>query len=291
MKPILVAPLIAIVLAGAGVGAYLAVAGAGSGEEAVVAQATPTPTPEAQAAAAIIPTPTPTPAPAPSETPVEAGQKGGGAVDGETPTSTLQTYRNGKYGYTVTLPEGWRVASSFMEAFAQVRSDPRTTRVPEDWVVLTSLSQSEEQQFIDDALQRPGGLTGLEPWLEFALLDSVAVFPIEADLATYVTDVVEGNVIRTVTDVREEVLDSGQVVIRLTRREQDDRGDFTYDTVYVPFTSGSCPGSGASCKGMIVRIAMAGRTNLEDPAGQPPPENPDYAKEEFETIFRSFRDE
>jgi hypothetical protein len=55
MKPIILAPLVAIVLAGGGVGAYLAVAGAGSGEEATAAQPAATPTPAAET-----PTPTPT---------------------------------------------------------------------------------------------------------------------------------------------------------------------------------------------------------------------------------------
>jgi hypothetical protein len=74
MKPIIAAPLVAIMLAGAGVGAYYATAGAGSGEEAPVAQATSTPTPTpaeqptATAASTIAPTPTPTPTPEPTAT-------------------------------------------------------------------------------------------------------------------------------------------------------------------------------------------------------------------------------
>lgn len=229
-------------------------------------------------------TPTETPTLTPTEdTPAPTPQ--------ETPTPALQTYRNDKYEYEISYPEGWRLADQYMQKFAELTSNPRFTAVPEDYVVFTSLSEIEEDAFIGEASQRPGGFTGLEPWLEFVLRTSVAIFPIGTDQATYLMDIVDGNVIRTVTDVREVVLDSGQVASRLTRRDQDDRGDFTFDTVYVPFSFDLCPAPFDTCRGIIIRMATAGRTSLEDPLGQPPPENPGYSDEDFETIFRSFQDE
>jgi hypothetical protein len=92
MKPIIAAPLVAIVLAGAGFGAYFAVAGAGSGEEAPPAQATRTPTAQ--------PTPTPSPTPvatAPSGTP-EA-----------TPIPGWATLTNTAFGYSIQYPADWLV--------------------------------------------------------------------------------------------------------------------------------------------------------------------------------------
>ena len=96
MKPILLAPLVAIVLTGAGVGAYFAVAGAGSGEEAVVAKATPTPSPtEPTPTATPAPTPEPTPTPAPTQTPAPA----------PTPaTDDLTTYVDPVLGFSLQYP-------------------------------------------------------------------------------------------------------------------------------------------------------------------------------------------
>ena len=71
MKPIILVPLVALVLAGGSAGAYLALTGEGSGEEAAVAEATPTATPAPTTMAE--PTATPTAAtPTPAATPAPA---------------------------------------------------------------------------------------------------------------------------------------------------------------------------------------------------------------------------
>jgi hypothetical protein len=98
MKPIFLAPLIAVVLAATGAGAYFAVAGAGSGEEAPAAHATATPT------ATPAPSQEPTPTPAPAETSPPA----------ETPTPTPAptgwlTYTDATYGYSFEYPRDWFV--------------------------------------------------------------------------------------------------------------------------------------------------------------------------------------
>jgi len=60
MKPVIIAPLVALALAGGGAGAYFWVTSGGAVEEAAVAQPTHTPTPTATGAAAATSTPTPT---------------------------------------------------------------------------------------------------------------------------------------------------------------------------------------------------------------------------------------
>lgn len=266
--PKLLLPLVALLAVGgsaAGAGVYLATRG-----ETVEKVLPP---------AAVQASPTPTTAP----TTIQASPT-------PTPTPALQTYRNEKYGYEVNYPAGWRLATAYMQKFADLTSNPRFTAVPEDYVVLTSLSENEEANFVQEAAQKPGGLTGLEPWYEFAPGESIYIQPVEIDMGAFITDQVQGNVIRTNTDVRQETLNSGLVVIRLTRREQDDRGDFIYDTVYVPFPLAACATFGNPCNGVTIRILRAGRTSLEDPAGKPLPEFPNYAREEFESILRSFRE-
>ena len=68
MKPILIAPVVALALAGGSAGAYLWATSEGSVEEAAVAQPTPTPT------AITVPSPTPTAAPSPSPTLLPGGK-------------------------------------------------------------------------------------------------------------------------------------------------------------------------------------------------------------------------
>jgi hypothetical protein len=244
MKPIFVAPLVTIVLAVAGVGAYFAVAGGGSGEEAPAAQ--PTPTPSEQ-------TPTPTPTPAPTET----------------PTSTLQTYHNEKYGFEVALPEGWRVASSFMDRFAERISSPGATVVPEDYVALTSLNEETEQEAVEQASEEIA--IGLAPWYGFAQGKSIHIFPMDViypgvTIDSFLIDVDMAGIIRANSEVREESLASGKSAIRVTRREADDNGDFTFDLVIVR-------ASVSDDNRFIIRIVKTA----------------DYEKEAFEMILRSFR--
>ena len=75
-------------------------------------------------------------------------------------------------------------------------------------------------------------------------------------------------IIRSNSDISEETLDSGELAIRLTRRDVDDNGDFTYDMVLASF--------GPSDENTVVfRIVKT----------------PDYDREAFETIFRSLTNE
>ena len=100
MKPIIAAPLVAVVLVGAGVGAYYAVAGAGSGEEAPAAQPTSTPTPTQQTAATPTPEPTPAPDPDPTPTPTPApSTEGGQAPKGCLPTELAYVDPDGRFAF------------------------------------------------------------------------------------------------------------------------------------------------------------------------------------------------
>jgi hypothetical protein len=143
MKPIIAAPLVAIVLAGAGVGAYYAVAGAGSGEEALPGQAT-----TAQ------PSPTPTPVATVSPTPGEG--------------ATL-TYVDPTYGYSFEYPATWFISpDSGIEGYSAVTSyDPRTAKgiggIPQD-----------ELKVEIYVLKKPTSLD-LEDWI--AQLDRESTYP------------------------------------------------------------------------------------------------------------------
>ncbi len=258
MKPILVAPLIAVVLAGAGAGAYFAVAGAGSGDEAPATQPTSTPTEQ--------PSATPTPAAEPTPTPAPT------AVPATSPP-VQSAYRNAKYGYEVTLPVDWRLASAYMQQFAELTSNPRVTAVPEDHVVLTTLSESEEQQFIERASQEIG--IALSPWFKFALGHSIRISHSWQSQVAFLENTYQGGLTVENTDIREETLDSGKPAIRVTRREANDNGDYTYDAVYISFAT--CPLVGPDhlpCQGVVFKIVKT----------------PDYARQRFEAIFRSFRE-
>jgi hypothetical protein len=250
MLRVLAAAIALLAVAGGGVGAYYAVAG-GGGEDAAVSQATPTPTPTAVTA-----------------TPTAPGAKGGQESGPKTPTSALQTYRNDKYGYEVSLPEGYRAASFFMKQFAVLISNPRVPAVPEDNIVITSLTEEEERAAVQEASETVA--LGLAPWFGFGQGKSVRISLIQPEISRedLLKDVNMAGIIRSNSEIREETLDSGELAIRLTRRDVDDNGDFTYDMVLAPF--------GASDENTVVfRIVKT----------------PEYAKEEFETIFRSFRDE
>ncbi len=81
MKPAIVAPLVALALAGGGVGAYFWLSSGGGTEEATVAQ--PTPTPTATAAPTVTPTVTPTAEPTPTPTPLPGGKAPEGCASTE----------------------------------------------------------------------------------------------------------------------------------------------------------------------------------------------------------------
>lgn len=105
MKPILIAPLVAVVLAGAGVGAYYAVAGAGSGEEAPPAQPTATPTPTSA--------PTKTPAATAEPTPAQ---------------DDWVTYTDAQLGFKLLHPPGLSVNERLIDLPGKNDIPPTTQR-------------------------------------------------------------------------------------------------------------------------------------------------------------------
>jgi len=202
-------------------------------------------------------TPTPTATTVPAVTPTAA----------PSPTPPVQAYRNEKYGYEVSLPEGYRVASFFLGQFAEVISNPRVQATPEDNVVLTSFTEEEERVAVQEALETTA--LGLAPWFGFASGQSVHIFPMEViypgiSVDDFLRDVNMAGVIRENSEITQVTLESGESATRLTRREVDDNGDFTYDVVIVETSSASAA--------FVIRIVKTA----------------DYDQEAFETIFRSF---
>lgn len=207
------------------------------------------------------------------------------------PAPTGQTYRNEKYGWEVTLPPGWRVATGYMETFAEKTSYPGYVASPEDYVVLTSLNTAEEGAFLEQAAIPRVSLTGLEPLLEFRFYSTVEIVPAGATLDTHTSHIIDGNVTRENTGIRPVTLDSGGTATRFIRREIDDRGDYTFDTAYIPFQFQPCPpDQGDVCNGVVVRVTTKGMTSMEDPMLPSPTVNSGAPVGAFEAIFRSFQD-
>jgi hypothetical protein len=202
---------------------------------------------------------TATPDPTATETP---------AAPMPTPTAASQTYRNEKYGYEVAVPEGYRAASFFMEQFAQKISSPGLAIDPADYAVLTTLSEEEEQEAVEKAAHEPA--IGLAPWFGFASGQAMHIFPIGVifpgvSVDDFLQDVDMAGIVRQNSDIKQVTLESGDPATRLTRREVDDNGDFTYDVVIIEADS-------AEGSAFILRIVKT----------------PDYDREAFEAIFKSF---
>jgi len=105
MKPIFVAPLVALALAGGGVGAYFAVASEGTGEEAAVAEATPTPIPTSEPTLTVRAQETLTPT-----APTTAG----------TPTpDEWTTYVDAELGFSFPHPQGLTVSEQSFDFFGK----------------------------------------------------------------------------------------------------------------------------------------------------------------------------
>ena len=144
MKPIIAAPLVAVVLAGAGVGAYYAVAGAGSREEAPPAQATATPTPSPAEQASATPTPaatkTPTATPTPPAAPTPATE-GGQAPKGCLRTELAYVDPGGRFAFCypadmelVTVDTGEGIAPTVRHAMTDVSQlQPNTASLTFSW--------------------------------------------------------------------------------------------------------------------------------------------------------------
>ncbi|MDO8615622.1 MAG: hypothetical protein Q7T33_07785 [Dehalococcoidia bacterium] len=169
-----------------------------------------------------------------------------------------------------------------MDAFAATLGRPQAGGKAEDYTVLTSLTTDEEAEFVSEASGAAGGITGLEPWLEFFLLEAVEIFPTTFDLPAQLQTADQGNVKYLVSDIRDFDLDNGQAATRYTVELDSDYGHFVYDRVFVAAEVNDC----SDCKGFIVQTAIAGRTSATPPGTvEPPPAA--YPQQEFEETARS----
>lgn len=226
----------------------LAAALAACGDSEELQPSSPTPTGSANSATSAQVTPTTAPSPV-----------------SPTPTSSPR-YRNETVGYELTIPPGWRIAETFMQEFHERLGWSMPDLEPEQYVVLTSLTFSKEQQEVDQILVADQAALGLEQWYSFAAGKSVHIYPIGVlypgvTLEQFLRDVDQAGVVRTNTDVRQETTESGEQVTRLTRHEVDDNGDFLYDRVLVDLGSGV----------LIVSVVQTA----------------DYDQSAFQAIFRS----
>ncbi len=150
-----------------------------------------------------------------------------------------------------------------MQRFSEVISNPERDIAPEDYVVITSLSAEDEQRAVEEASEEVA--VGFSPWFGFAAGQSIHILPLEViypgvSLDSFLMNVDTAGIVRTNSEIREELTDSGESVTRLTRREVDDNGDFTYDLVLV---GGDNP--------LVLRMVKTS----------------DYNRLAFETVFRS----
>ncbi len=244
-RPTLVAALLAAALA------VLLVACQGGGEE-VLPSHTPTATPGPSATGATV-----TAGGSATATPATTTQ---GATSGE-------VYRNAKRGYAVVIPPGWRVATAFMEEMAARLSSPGHQVDADDYVVITSWTDGQEQDAIEGARQATS--IGLEPWFGFAAGEAIRIAPLEViygpdvSEADLLLDVDRAGIVRKAEDVRDVTLGSGLSVLRMTKTERDDNGHFTYDFALV--------------RGPNIVLSVV--------------ETPDYAASAFESVVGSFKNE
>ena len=144
------------------------------------------------------------------------------------------TYVNDRYDFSAQLPDGWREATQFMRGFAATGGGAQGGAPADQYVVLTGVSAGQEQTLVTEATNTPPtGITGMEPWLEFFLLDSVQIFPTERDVTDLLRSSDSGNVKYLVTNVRD--VTAGTIPAkRYTLELVSDYGHYIYDTVFVP---------------------------------------------------------
>jgi hypothetical protein len=202
-----------------------------------------------------------------------------------TPSATGTRYTNDKFGYSLELPDGWRVATQFMDAYGPLGAWPQGVGKSEDYAVLTSLSPAEESQFVlRAAAATPPYLTGIEPWLEFFLLSSIEIYPTDVSLSQQVTSATDGNVKHVVTDVVRTSVGGHLEGTRYRVELASDYGHFVYDTVFVTASVNGRP----ECTGFIIQTVAAGRSSQQSPGPvEPPPAA--YPKGEFENVVATFQ--
>ncbi len=131
MKPVIVAPLVALALAGAAAGGYFWLSSGGGVEEAVVAQPTASPTP------------TPTPAAQPSPSPAPAD---------------WQTYVDPGLGFSFLYRSDWTISTDYYELPAK-KGNPAVT-----FRSVTFENPEGAQTIAFGVAPNPAGLT-LEDWV------------------------------------------------------------------------------------------------------------------------------
>lgn len=194
-------------------------------------------------------------------------------TESPTATATPNVYFNDRFGYSIELPEGWRPASAYMDAFGASRAEPEVGGKAEDYLVLTSLTTEEETASINPNY-----------WLGFFRLATVEIFPIARDLHDQLTSMDGVGYFDKVSDIEEVPLDGGLTATRYTVERYNDEDYYIYDRAFVPGPVSGCP----TCTGFVIQTVVAGRPKSE-PATTVDPPPASYPVEEFELILESFR--
>lgn len=153
-------------------------------------------------------------------------------------TSEWKTYENNTYDYSIKYPNNWRVAEDYMKAFAEIRH-PQNKDLVADYVVITKLTGSEEQDFIAYAKSYVG--IAARPWYDFGLGRSIIIIPSNSTLDDYKKEIPAGTdtMTQVPSNIREVTLTSGKKITRLQSYQKNDNGEFTYEIALFPVASKS----------------------------------------------------
>lgn len=151
------------------------------------------------------------------------------AITSDVDTSDWLTYTNEKYGYSVKYPNSWRLAQEYMEAMTSIQT-PNKDEV-EDYVVLTAISEVEEEEFIQYAREYEG--IAARPWYDFGHGSSIIISPTVSSIDEYMT-AESSNVIYAPAKISEAMLPNGLNVTTLQVYSSNDNGEFNYLVALIP---------------------------------------------------------
>lgn len=141
-------------------------------------------------------------------------------------TANWKTYRNEKYKYEIKYPRDWRIAYSIMEW--AIKGEKKEI---EDWVMITSLSEKEEKEYLE-ALKSYDGMGWAFHYIENADGRAIIVSPVAIPYEKLKNP--EPDVGWKNFDFREEETETGLKVIRL-RAEITWEMYRDYEWAFIPY--------------------------------------------------------